>query len=490
MPIKFPTAGIGLTRSGTYLGVTSGSWSFAAWVKADALPTGTDKYCIWHWGDIAHVNPYIAMYWDVNGVFVRVFDGTTTTNTSVVAQMGRYIDTWYYFSVTYNSGTNDLTFYFWGVQNPGIVKNLSLVVFVETVEYLGTDTGTSLGGLSFEYVRTFNNVASVGLINLAGPAGCIERGTPTAYGTEQTDTPLTDATDLNDVSGNSRNWTAIGTPTTDNPGPLDLVGGLWTTNFSGVTTDLQPFKEFTYTPNSAGVAAVGCSSSSAFGCGGDGQIWKQWDETWQVGAARFMIWPYITNPAAEYQIFTVQPYPYAIGTSGFQAVVYLEGDGRIRVRLTTGLVSTVDFYTDVGTIAVNGTAYAMQILWEINSLTQRVKLLLNNVEVLDTGNVSSTGLAVTYWNQVSLNVQTTGVAVFDNIEVDNVGDAEVWNRCTRNRVVNCSVVVVPANPGSGLYKMVLDKTNDTIYTDFDPETTENVAIPDPSITTALFGDEP
>lgn len=489
MPIKFSAVGSGLTRSGTYLGVTSGSWSFAGWVKAAALPTGSDKYCIWHWGDIAHVNPYIAMYWDSTGVFVRVFDGTTTTNTSVSAQITRFADTWYYFSITFTTGSNLLQFYFWGLQNPQFTKNLSTVVFVEKDEYLGTDTGTSLGGLSFEYVRTFNNVASVGLTNVSGPAGSIERGVPEAYGTEQTDTPLTSATDLNDISGNARNWTLVGSATTDNPGPLDLVGGLWTSNFNGTTDGFQPFKEFTYFANSAGVAGVGCSSSGAFGCGGNGQIWKQWNETWQVGAARFMFWPYSTNPSGEYQLFTAQPYPYAIGTSGFQIVVYYEGDGRIRVRLTTATATTVDFYTDPGTLAVNGTAYAMQVVWEINSLTQRAQVVLNNTVVLDTGNVSSSGLAVTYWNQVSFNVQTAGDAVFDNIEVDNVGDIEVWNRCTRNRVVACSVVVVPANPGSGLYKMVLDKTNDTIYTDFDPETTENVAIPDPSITTALFGDE-
>lgn len=50
--------------------------------------------------------------------------------------------------------------------------------------------------------------------------------------------------------------------------------------------------------------------------------------------------------------------------------------------------------------------------------------------------------------------------------------------------------ITPPPPGfGGIYQMVPDKTNDTLYTSFDPEETVDVKIPDPYAITALLGDE-
>lgn len=58
---------------------------------------------------------------------------------------------------------------------------------------------------------------------------------------------------------------------------------------------------------------------------------------------------------------------------------------------------------------------------------------------------------------------------------------------------SCPIVLIltpsvpPGNPLSGIYQIVPDKRNDTLWVSFDPEETEDVAIPDPFFKTGLIG---
>lgn len=440
MPLLTTTPGTGVQRSGAYWAFGS-NWSMATSVKAAALPTGSDKYCVWFVGDVAKVNPYIAMYWSLSGFYLEVFDGSTTIQTSTVAQQSRFADTWYYMSATYTSFNTTLTLIFNGAQSFARVIDLSAVVFVETDEYAGTDTASSLGGIALEYFRTWSAVASVGIsAGPFGPAAAQERASATAVNTvdNYADTPLTTGSDLSDISGNGRDWSAVGALGTETYGPLDLIGGQFNSAF-----DFPPyFGNWTYVPTSAGVATVGCGGSYAFGCGGDGQIWRNWEGPFNEGSARWVSWLDIDAfPSGEFQLFTAQLYPPS-GANSFQIVVYAFGDGKLRLRMQTVLTPvpvTIDFYTAVGVMPVDGTPAAMQVVWSVDT-TQWAQVYVNNVLVIDTG-VQPTQFAST-WNQVSFNAQNIvgGNTVYDNVEVENMAVVEDWRVCTNNKVRNCSVV--------------------------------------------------
>lgn len=440
MPLLTTTVGSGIQRAGAYWAFGS-NWSMATAVKVSALPTGSDKYCLWFRGDTAKVNPYIAIYWSSSGIYIEIFDGVTTTTTSTFAQQTRYANTWYYISITYTSFNTEISLVFNGAQTFPRTVNMGAIAFVQTTEYAGTDAGSALGGIALEYFRTWNAVASVGVsASFIGPAAAQERGSTTAVNTANNyaDTPLTTGADLADISGNGRDWSAIGSLSTETYGPLDLVGGLFTSDFNTVPN----FSEWTYVPNSAGVGAVGCGGSFAFGCNGSGQIWRNFAGQYNEGSARWITWLDVDAvPAGEFQLFTAQKFP-AAGLNAFQLVLYAFGDGKLRLRMQTAsspVPVTIDFYTSPGAIANDGTPAAVQVVWSVDT-TQWAQVYVNNVLTIDTG-VQAVQFA-SVWTQVSFNAQPAiGInTVYDNIEVENQAVVEDWRVCTSNKVQNCHVI--------------------------------------------------
>jgi hypothetical protein len=446
--ITTTTVGSGLSRAGAYFPFATGPdyWAMCCWVKVPSLPTGANKYCIWFRGDSAKVNPYIALYWSTSGLYLEVFDGATTSTTPVASQQTVYADQWYFVGAFYNGTV--LTFTFNVRQRFNLTINLATFVFVQTTEYLGTDNTTSLGGLSLAYARTFNSwTASIFVAGSPGvPGQAVEAGLATVWSTDAaiclSDTSLANnTTGLNDTSGAGRNWTAAGTVNTLAAGPLDLIGGLWQSNFNTA----PGYGDWTYVPNTFGTANVGCASSPAFGCNGNGQIYRQFNVNYTDGALRFFIWPYWSAASGEIQVAAFQRYTGTV-VANFQVVMYLEDDGRIRIRLATSLAGTQDFYSAIGTIAFDGTGYAIQILANISGGNQRVHVYVNNAEVIDTGNVSTASLTNANWNQASLFVPAFANTkwVYDNVEVDNVGAYEDWPICTNTQIVNCVATAPPA----------------------------------------------
>jgi hypothetical protein len=446
MAITTTTTGTGLHRDGSYMtpGLSANTWSTGFWYKAPSLPTGTDKYCLWHFGDVSHVNPYMALYHGPSGFYIVVYNGVTTLTSSVSGQQTYVPDTWVYMSLMTLGGA--FRFYFNSRQLFSVTRNFSTFSFVETDEYLGTDTTGSLGGASFAYQRVSNNWGS-GQLNTTG--GMIEKFQTVAWARTglYSETTLDDtSTGLNDTSGNGYHWSTVGTVNTLTAGPLSLVAGIFSDNFNSANalTDV-----WTDVPNSASKSAVGCAGSRAYGCT-TSQIWKGFDTRYTDGSVRFLVWYYNpSTPAASTQIATVDSAHTGeefASPQGFQWVLFILGDGTLRLRLVTGGGPVTTFYdSSAGLIPTDGSPSAIQVCWSITT-TQDVVVYVNNVAVITATGVTLAGIDASYqnWKRVSLNTTSTASiqTYFDNFEIENVNSVETWSNCTANRIVNCAIIPV------------------------------------------------
>ncbi len=412
MAIQTVGVGSGLTRSGAYLSASlTGLWTFQNWIQIPSLPTGTDRYCVWHWGDGAHVNPYIGLYIGSTGAYTECFDGVLTTRSSVASQQALLAAVWFYFSLQHNGTT--LAFYFNSRQQFNLIKNLALVTFVQTAEKFAIQAWT------------------------VNPS---------------TDTPLNNTGSLNDVSGNGRNWTQVGALSTPTVGPLSFpASGIFSDDFNQVAPS-QPFIPlWTDTPIVAGTAPnIGCGGSRAFGCNGRGQIWKGFDTHYQSGTSRWQMWTYWPSASGSpQQIWTSQSYPNGNDLAtpfGFQAVLYFIGGGVLRLRLITGpgAGDTTNYDSASGAIALDGSLSAIQVTWTVSSVAQSVTVYVNNVVVISVVDAIVSGQNASYrsWNQVSMVVyNTAGLrTVVDNFQTEATVNPISWGPCSSFRVVDCVVV--------------------------------------------------
>lgn len=202
MSVKFNVVDEGLTRSGSYFNPVA-DWTILLWGNVPTITVGyADLYVF---GDASFNNSYICIYVTATGVFVDLFDGTTT---STLGPVTIDFEIWKSIAVTYASGTTTATLFINGVSVDTVIVNLSTFVFVETAEYLFTDTSADVtlqGEVEVFNVRTWQNDLSAAQITAESFSN-----TPVVTASLLTDTPLTNDTDLADDSGNGRNWTTVG----------------------------------------------------------------------------------------------------------------------------------------------------------------------------------------------------------------------------------------------------------------------------------------
>lgn len=77
--------------------------------------------------------------------------------------------------------------------------------------------------------------------------------------------------------------------------------------------------------------------------------------------------------------------------------------------------------------------------------------------------------------------------ISDGIEIEDIETFGTPGGFTQFAIFGIPEPPPPANPMSGIYQVVPNKRNDTLWVSFDPEETEDVKIPDPIVKSALFG---
>jgi len=202
----------GFTRDASWFNPAA-DWTVEGWVYLPSL--AANKFAtIWTYGDSLAVSSYIWL-----GVTSQV-TGTQQLdlelwNGSVVfdLNMNYTPNTWAYVIAQYNSTTHTATLRLNQVDAGSLVSDLSAYTFPIVTEYILTDTGASgnaVGGVAISYWGEWNTLISNDLSydqsRFTQPE--IAAGNALAY------TPLTSISDLTDISGNARNWVAVGTVTT------------------------------------------------------------------------------------------------------------------------------------------------------------------------------------------------------------------------------------------------------------------------------------
>lgn len=94
----------------------------------------------------------------------------------------------------------------------------------------------------------------------------------------------------------------------------------------------------------------------------------------------------------------------------------------------------------------------------------------------------------TFWK-----IRISDMTTVDSFTVDNFDDGEGHNDTDQffgpSETSDILILGATVAPLSGIYKMVTDKRNDSLYTSYDPVETEDHAIPDPHAITGFLGDE-
>jgi len=446
MAITTSTSSDGLYRDCSYYTPTinSTAWSLGFWYKAPSVPTGSDKYCIWHYGDVNHINPYAALYFGSTGFYLEVFNGTTTQTSSVASQQSYTADRWIWVSLMELGGT--FRFYYNSRQIFTVTLLPSSFTFVEDDEYFGTGYGATLGGHSFGYVRQYSNFSS-GTDNSSGRPLSKFLDVDFYYASGLvSDCALRSTADLSDQSGNGHPLSAVGSITTTPVGPLDLVAGVFSDNFNtGVLVD-----RWTDVPNTAVTSgSFGCDNSPAFGtCWGSGQIWKGFKDQYTEGTIRATIWPQITGEIQLFHVGTIDGTQFAV-QAAFQLVVFVHGDGRIRLRNSES-TGNVFYDSSVGLIANDGTPYGFQMTWTISGGTVAADVYINDVNVISISGKSMPVGGRQYWTDCSIAILTPAQRiVVDNYEIENVAVYESTLSCSANRIYNCTQIAGPYTPAGG-----------------------------------------
>lgn len=166
--------------------------------------------------------------------------------------------------------------------------------------------------------------------------------------------------------------------------------------------------------------------------------------------------------------------------------------------LNTGISTKFIMFVSVGAVSSSSAGTTAESCWGWTNGTNQSSFWFG-----ETANAQPLKGASWLSSNTLLRFASAGAngasTVFDSIasitNLESWGETTInWSLCdgVQREILWFALGTVATNgpqPKSGAYKLVPGKTNDTVYVSFSPDTVENVAIPDPSATTALFGDE-
>lgn len=214
MAVRLPaTASLG--RSAAYFDPTD-DWTVFLHARQGTTTPGPGFRQYWLFGDPAFVNPYLYIGspgGTSNTILLEVWDGATTFDSTALTPTPA---TWTTLAATYDVATTTLTLYADNVAIGTLVFDLSSLTFVETDEDIG-GAGGGFGDFAVSYLREWQAV-------LASAERAAEALTTQAVKTTDllSDTRLVVPTQLADISGHSRDWTAAGAALTYLTGPTGL----------------------------------------------------------------------------------------------------------------------------------------------------------------------------------------------------------------------------------------------------------------------------
>lgn len=226
MAIQGASLGDRLTRAGAYLDTTQ-SFTILGWGQQVTLQADT-TFTTWRmFGDPAFVAAYLFVGTYTDGtetqLYAEIFDGLIYTDSSIVVAVP---GTWYGCAVVVDQPNGEIRFSL--VTTPGDTPTLvgTIPVDVSAITF-GVTTECAYGDpaapqpVAWGYDRVFASALTPAQIRT-------ELASAEAVVTALADTPLRSPTDLADISGNGRDWTAVGTP-------VYLTGPLSPSNLTAAT---------------------------------------------------------------------------------------------------------------------------------------------------------------------------------------------------------------------------------------------------------------
>jgi hypothetical protein len=215
MAISFPTTGDSLVRTTGLLQPTT-DFTVAFWGQFGTANTSSQQIFLVY-GPVA---TGLHDYWEIAS---RPYNDNTQLEASSATTMMRTVGptlpvlTWAYFAATYDHTAHVWTFYVNGAALGTFTNDLSAVTFTSVTVANNASYGAQ-PGIGMQYYREWQAV-------LTGTQIAAEMGSATVVTTANlwTDTPLSSATDLADLSGHGHSWTVVGNPTT--VAPPSLTGG-------------------------------------------------------------------------------------------------------------------------------------------------------------------------------------------------------------------------------------------------------------------------
>lgn len=222
-------------------------------VSGDFL-TNTQDFTIAFWAQVSAFGAYQtlqllsvgAVNYDVDTWLGTFVDNAPTSAIyverypSVFAETSpRALGTWYYVTMRWQFSTQRLSVSLAGIEQAFVITNLTTIAGIFTQEFLGAD---GLGGndtpIALAYYRSWQAY-------LTDAELATEQQATSAVRTANLfcDTPLTTASQLADLSGNGRDWSAVGSPVTFTgtgplaPNPSSSTGSLLLSGDSN-TTDM------------------------------------------------------------------------------------------------------------------------------------------------------------------------------------------------------------------------------------------------------------
>ena len=252
MPVSFAVNASGLSRTtGAFLN-PAGSFSFMLWVMntapvADIVGATYQTYTIL--GDDTYATPYVftgALHGvsasPVTDFALDALNAAASEQTTTLTGY-EYQTIWTHMAVTYNGGTHVFKQYLNGWLFDSITLDMSASgPFAR--EGIGLESEATHAGFSAAFYRSWAAELTQAEIRAEMGSATSVKATPFCS------TPLTDASTLNDVSGNGRNWTGTAVTT----GPTTLTCGTTVTNTSAANA-IELAVPSTVTQGAVGVTA-------------------------------------------------------------------------------------------------------------------------------------------------------------------------------------------------------------------------------------------
>lgn len=195
MAVQSVITGNYLQRDGSYLDPTQ-PFTIAMWFRqGSTTPSGSTFRTAYNFGDDLGVNPYIYIGsdTDTDDLIIAYWDGTTYAQSAVQLPTDLV---WEYIAMVYD-GATAFKFYVDGVLIDTLTVDISSFVFVETDDVIGG----SYMDFGFGYVGVFQAALTPTELNT-------QAGQTTPVTTALAFTPLTQPSDLADISGNGHDLTS------------------------------------------------------------------------------------------------------------------------------------------------------------------------------------------------------------------------------------------------------------------------------------------